>query len=77
MNARVFSSDAGGARRPGCPVCGRPAEPASRPFCSPRCADVDLGRWLTGQYRIPEGAGSDAAEEGPPEPDPEFCAEEG
>ena len=23
------------------------------PFCSARCADVDLGRWLTGQYAIP------------------------
>jgi endogenous inhibitor of DNA gyrase (YacG/DUF329 family) len=39
---------------PTCPVCGKPA-PVERlaPFCSVRCADVDLGRWLTGQYRIP------------------------
>jgi endogenous inhibitor of DNA gyrase (YacG/DUF329 family) len=36
-----------------CPVCGKPAG-AGRlsPFCSARCADVDLGRWLTGQYRV-------------------------
>jgi len=27
--------------------------PTNRPFCSKRCADVDLGRWLTGQYVIP------------------------
>ncbi len=38
---------------PGCPVCGRPAAPAQRPFCSKRCAEVDLGRWLKGTYRIP------------------------
>lgn len=36
-----------------CPVCGKPAEPGTRPFCSRRCADIDLGRWLTEQYRIP------------------------
>jgi uncharacterized protein len=36
-----------------CPICARPASEENRPFCSRRCADVDLGRWLTGQYRIP------------------------
>ncbi|MFN6956633.1 MAG: DNA gyrase inhibitor YacG [Acetobacteraceae bacterium] len=36
-----------------CPVCGRPATEAARPFCSPRCRQVDLGRWLTGAYAIP------------------------
>ena len=38
-----------------CPVCGKPAgtNPRLRPFCSTRCADVDLGRWFKGQYRIP------------------------
>lgn len=36
-----------------CPVCGRPAQTRFRPFCSARCAEVDLGRWFTGQYRIP------------------------
>ncbi len=35
-----------------CPICNRPAVPASRPFCSRRCAEVDLGRWLTGQYVV-------------------------
>ncbi|HET8996858.1 MAG TPA: DNA gyrase inhibitor YacG [Acetobacteraceae bacterium] len=39
-----------------CPVCGRPATIDARPFCSPRCADIDLGRWVTGQYRIPAPA---------------------
>ncbi|WP_198376402.1 DNA gyrase inhibitor YacG [Neoroseomonas rubea] len=36
-----------------CPICGRAASVASKPFCSPRCAQVDLGRWLTGAYAIP------------------------
>jgi endogenous inhibitor of DNA gyrase (YacG/DUF329 family) len=39
-------------RRP-CPICGRPAVKAHRPFCSARCADVDLGLWVSGRYRIP------------------------
>ncbi|MDW8398266.1 MAG: DNA gyrase inhibitor YacG [Acetobacteraceae bacterium] len=38
-----------------CPVCGRPATPQARPFCSPRCRQVDLGRWLSGAYAIPAG----------------------
>ena len=43
-----------------CPICGRKAEPRYRPFCSRRCADVDLGRWLTGGYAIPtEHVGDD------------------
>ena len=36
-----------------CPICGKPAEPVHRPFCSRRCADVDLGRWLNEEYRVP------------------------
>lgn len=37
-----------------CPICKRhPAHPDYRPFCSRRCADVDLGRWFTGGYAIP------------------------
>lgn len=36
-----------------CPICGRPAASATRPFCSRRCADIDLNRWLTGVYAIP------------------------
>ena len=35
-----------------CPICGRSATAAHRPFCSKRCADEDLGRWLTGKYAI-------------------------
>ena len=36
-----------------CPICGKPAVEASRPFCSRRCADVDLQRWFSGRYAIP------------------------
>ena len=36
-----------------CPECGKPANPATLPFCSPRCRDVDLNRWLSGSYAIP------------------------
>jgi hypothetical protein len=36
-----------------CPVCGKPAQEATKPFCSPRCRDVDLNRWLSGSYVIP------------------------
>lgn len=40
---------------PLCALCGcRPAVPEFRPFCSRRCADVDLARWLGGAYRIPD-----------------------
>ena len=36
-----------------CPICGRPTVEEFKPFCSKRCADVDLNRWLTGSYVIP------------------------
>ena len=36
-----------------CPNCGKPASDKSQPFCSDRCANLDLGRWLDGGYRIP------------------------
>lgn len=36
-----------------CPICGRPTEKTYRPFCSKRCADRDLGKWLSGSYAIP------------------------
>ncbi|MGR3572242.1 DNA gyrase inhibitor YacG [Brevirhabdus sp.] len=36
-----------------CPICKRAADPKYRPFCSRRCADIDLGRWMTGGYAIP------------------------
>ncbi len=36
-----------------CPICAKPRSERYRPFCSRRCADVDLGRWLGGNYAIP------------------------
>ena len=36
-----------------CPICGRETVRQWRPFCSRRCADVDLGRWISGRYAIP------------------------
>lgn len=39
-----------------CPICGKPASTEDWPFCSKRCADVDLHRWLTGSYAIPAAA---------------------
>lgn len=36
-----------------CPICGKPRVAAYRPFCSKRCADIDLGRWMNGAYAIP------------------------
>lgn len=46
------TDDKTSASRP-CPICGKPALAAFRPFCSKRCADIDLGRWLKGGYVIP------------------------
>ncbi len=45
-----------------CPICRKPVDPAYRPFCSRRCADVDLGRWLTGRYVIPATEAEDEAD---------------
>jgi uncharacterized protein len=55
------------ARRGKCPICGRPTEAGYRPFCSSRCADVDLARWLSGGYAIPDEVESeDGGEEAAP-----------
>ena len=36
-----------------CPICGKPSTQQFHPFCSARCADIDLNRWLSGAYVIP------------------------
>jgi endogenous inhibitor of DNA gyrase (YacG/DUF329 family) len=50
-----------------CPICAKPTDPAVRPFCSKRCADIDLQRWLSGRYATPceedEAGPSDPASE--------------
>jgi endogenous inhibitor of DNA gyrase (YacG/DUF329 family) len=38
---------------PKCPICGKPADAAFSPFCSKRCSDIDLNRWLSGVYAVP------------------------
>lgn len=50
---------------PRCPICRKPMDPGFRPFCSRRCADVDLGRWLTGAYAVP----TDERPDTPPDED--------
>lgn len=62
-------------RKKACPICGKPVKLETRPFCSKRCADIDLGRWLGESYRIPAEEppdGFDSEREPPtsPEPDP-------
>jgi len=54
------SQNGRGNGRP-CPICGKPAQAATRPFCSKRCRDVDLSRWLSGTYVVP---GAEAEDEG-------------
>ncbi len=51
---------------PQCPICGKPPHSDYRPFCSRRCSDVDLQRWLAGRYAIP-GSSENGASEEPPE----------
>lgn len=51
-----------------CPICSKPSVAAYRPFCSRRCADVDLGRWLSGTYAVPVSAGPDDESEEPDDP---------
>ena len=53
---------AGGKQRR-CPICGKPASEAVRPFCSPRCRDVDLNRWLSGRYVVPASEDDAGGEE--------------
>lgn len=47
-----------------CPICDRATQPDFRPFCSKRCADVDLAKWLNGSYAVPSQDPDDAEELG-------------
>ncbi|MCB2135021.1 MAG: DNA gyrase inhibitor YacG [Rhodobacteraceae bacterium] len=53
-----------------CPICQKDSDPKYRPFCSRRCADVDLGRWLNGSYAIPGEEPETGTETEPGEPRP-------
>jgi uncharacterized protein len=65
MNGRIVNSSAvhPTPKMKSCAVCGKPQVERFRPFCSRRCADVDLHRWLSGAYALPatEDDGDDAA----------------
>ncbi len=45
-----------------CALCGKPAVERFRPFCSKRCADIDLNRWLSGVYAVPAEEAADEEE---------------
>ncbi len=45
-----------------CPICEKPSDQAYRPFCSKRCADIDLGKWLKGDYAVPSQEPEDIEE---------------
>jgi uncharacterized protein len=68
--SRIGKEPTEGQLRP-CPICGKRGAFATRPFCSKRCAAIDLYRWLGGIYAIAapstdeSGAdGNDAGEHG-------------
>ena len=42
-----------------CPICAKPSQQAYRPFCSKRCADIDLAHWLRGDYVVSDSAAPD------------------
>ena len=48
-----------------CSICGKPRQPKYRPFCSPRCAEVDLQRWFSGRYAIPAAEEDEGPSEEP------------
>jgi uncharacterized protein len=54
-----------------CPICGKPAAEQFKPFCSKRCGDIDLGRWLKGGYAIPGAPADPASPSKPSENDPD------
>ena len=41
------------SEKPACAICGAAQNTRFRPFCSRRCADIDLNRWFTGRYAVP------------------------
>lgn len=48
-----------------CVICGKPQDEKLRPFCSKRCADVDLNRWFSGAYAIPAEEDSPGEQDSP------------
>jgi endogenous inhibitor of DNA gyrase (YacG/DUF329 family) len=63
------ANEAHAPRAKRCPICGKPAVAKFRAFCSRRCADVDLNRWLSGVYVVP--GKKEEEEDGAPAPEGE------
>jgi endogenous inhibitor of DNA gyrase (YacG/DUF329 family) len=63
-------------RRRGCPICGKPVDPKFDPFCSKRCTDIDLSRWLKGVYAIPGKPAEEDGDDGSPAPASRFRDDE-
>jgi endogenous inhibitor of DNA gyrase (YacG/DUF329 family) len=61
-------ADTGGA----CPICGKPRDMKFRPFCSKRCADLYLAKWLRGEYAIPGAPTSEESIDPEGDEDPEI-----
>ena len=59
MSAKVSMSEPRPEKARLCAVCGKPQDEKFHPFCSKRCADLDLARWLNEGYAIPGGPPSD------------------
>ena len=55
-----------------CPICSRPRDAKFKPFCSKRCADIDLAKWLRGEYSIPGAPVDEGEEPAAPDEDPEI-----
>lgn len=70
-NVAGNDNEASGAAKGRCPICGKPRVHDYRPFCSKRCANVDLGRWLKGGYVVPGHPDADEDGENPLEQDEE------
>ena len=63
MKAPRGKAEAAPKRGRKCSICGKPTNPDHHPFCSRRCAQVDLHRWLSGSYVIPGRKAEDDADE--------------
>jgi endogenous inhibitor of DNA gyrase (YacG/DUF329 family) len=67
---RDTEGNARSSARP-CPICGKPASLDARPFCSKRCADIDLHHWLSGSYAVPAKPDADEESAAPDDQGPE------
>ncbi len=70
------TSDPSSPKPVSCPICGKPAIEAYRPFCSKRCADIDLGRWFSGGYAIAGRPDDEEADAAVPDETPEDAADD-